>query len=618
MPRSRSFARFAAVALLAGCTTAIPFVQKRAASGITTDSNSVNGKTYDYIVVGGGLTGTTVAARLAENPSMTVLMIEAGGDDRSDSRVYDVYAYGQAFGSELDWSWPADRGKLIRGGKTLGGSSSINGGHWTRGLNAQYDAFSKLLEPEEANVGWNWAGMFNYMKKAEGFSAPNDQQRAKGADSIDSYHGTSGPVQVTFPDAMYGGPQLLDFANTVVNLTGMPHFRDLNGGTPNCVSITPFMMNWHENDRRSSSIEAYYTPVENARDNWTLLTKHMATKVLFTGNSAPYTAKGVEFAAASGSGSRFQAFARREVILAAGAIQTPALLQLSGVGDSALLGPLGIKTLIDLKTVGKNLQEQTMNSLGANGNGFNPGGRGPTDSIAYPNIYQLFGNKASSAVQTIRSSISSWAQSQASSAHSADALSTIYGIQADLIINHNAPVAELFFDSGYPADLGIDMWGLLPFSRGSVKITSNNPFAKPEIKVNYFSVDFDLSVQVAGARLSRKILSSPPLSSLSVGEVIPGHDKVPDNGDGGSDADWKKWINQDGSAGFSSVAHQIGTAAMMKRSLGGVVDAQLKVYDTANVRVVDASVLPMQLSAHLSSSLYGIAEKAADLIKAAQ
>ena len=158
--------------------------------------------------------------------------------------------------------------------------------------------------------------------------------------------------------------------------------------------------------------------------------------------------------------------------------------------------------------------------------------------------------------------------------------------------------------------------------------------------VNYFSVDHDLDVQIAGARLSRKILSSPPLRcgsasmswslspshslllhrrssdlrSPSVGETIPGTAKVPDDGAGGTLADWKKWV----AAAYGATFHPVGTAAMMRRGLGGVVDAQLTVYDTANVRVVDASVLPLQISAHLQSTLYGVAEKAADLIKATQ
>jgi len=253
-----------------------------------------------------------------------------------------------------------------------------------------------------------------------------------------------------------------------------------------------------------------------------------------------------------------------------------------------------------------------MNSLGANGNGFDPDGNGPSDAIAYPNIYQLFGSEASTKVAQIQGNLSAWATSQAASALSADALQQIYQVQADLIINQNAPVVELFYDTGFPNALGIDMWQLLTFSRGSVQITSTDVFTYPKVQVNYFGVSMDLDIQVAGARLSRRILSSPPLSSLSTGEATPGS-AVPDNAQRGTDAAWQKWIN-----GFASVAHPIGTAAMMRKELGGVVDAQLKVYNTSNVRVVDASILPMQISAHLSSTLYGVAEKAADLIKAAQ
>ncbi|KAJ7929582.1 alcohol oxidase [Mycena leptocephala] len=602
-----------ALLALASSSYASPNLEKRV-SGVTYSSTGINGSTFDYIIVGGGLAGMTVASRLSENPAITVLLIEAGEDDRSNSQIYDIYEYSDAFNGPMDWAWTAEQGKVIHGGKTLGGSTSINGAAWTRGLNAQYDAWSTLLEANESSVGWNWAGMFNYMKKAETFSAPNAQQAAKGAQSIASYHGTSGPVQVTYPDAMYGGPQQTAFVNTIVNLTGISHFKDLNGGTPNCVSITPCSIDWHRSDHRSSSVEAYLTPVESARTNWVTLGKHIVTKIQWSNpGSIPLTASGVEYAYWTNSTTRYFAHARREVIIAAGAIQSPALLQLSGIGDSALLGPLGITTRIDLKTVGKNLQEQTMNSLGANGNGFDRGGDGPSDAIAYPNIYQLFGTQASTKVSQIQGNLSAWATSQAASALSASALQQIYQVQADLIINQNAPVVELFYDTGFPDDLGIDMWQLLPWSRGSVKIKSTDPFTYPTIKVNYFSVGMDLDIQVAGARLSRRILTSPPLSSLSTGETVPGN-QVPDNSQRGTDAAWQTWIKN----GFASVAHPIGTAAMMKRSLGGVVNAQLKVYDTSNVRVVDASILPLQISAHLSSTLYGVAEKAADLIKAAQ
>ncbi|KAK1232771.1 hypothetical protein PQX77_004096 [Marasmius sp. AFHP31] len=603
---------FVLLGLLVRFAVAAPNLQRRA-SGVTNDASSANGQTFDYIVVGGGLGGMTVASRLTEDPNISVLLVEAGGDDREDSRVYDIYAYSQAFGTGLDWAWDTDQGRTMRGGKTLGGSTSINGGHYTRAMAAQYDALSSLLEANESSVGWNWNGVFEYMKKSEGFSGPNGQQSEKGAQQVPEYHGTDGPVQVTYPDEMYGGPQQKNFISTITSLTGIEHSPDLNGGAANCVSMTPVTLNWHDEDHRSSSVEAYLTPVESTRSNWLTLTGHMVTKIDWANaGSIPLTASGISFVPANG-GETFAATARKEVIIAAGAIQSPALLQHSGVGDSAVLGPLGIQTLVDLKTVGKNLQEQTMNSLGAGGNGFDFGGRGPSDAIAYPNIHQVFGDKAGDSINKIKSNLQNWAASQADSALSAEALEQIYQVQSSMIIDHNAPVVELFYDSGFPDTIGIDMWQLLPFSRGSVSITSNDPLAKPQINVNYFSVDWDLDVQVASARLSRRIITSPPLSDLSTGETIPGSG-VPDNDERGSDDDWKSWITN----GFAAVHHPIGTTAMMKRSLGGVVDAQLKVYDTSNVRVVGASVLPLQMSAHLSATLYGFAEKAADLIKAAQ
>ena len=169
--------------LLTAPIHAIPQLHKRA-SGVTSSPDTANGQTFDYIVVGAGLTGTTVAARIAEDSSVTILLVEAGGDNRTNPQVYDIYAYSQAFGGPMDWAWSTDQGKVIRGsviivtsvvltpltmlpcrGKTLGGSSSINGGHWTRGLNAQYDAWSALLEPSETSVGWNWTNLWSYMKK---------------------------------------------------------------------------------------------------------------------------------------------------------------------------------------------------------------------------------------------------------------------------------------------------------------------------------------------------------------------------------------------------------------------------------------------------------------------
>ncbi|KAJ7165150.1 hypothetical protein C8R46DRAFT_1220279 [Mycena filopes] len=595
-------------------TLAIGTPVKTPTHGVTTSTDGIDGETYDYVVIGGGLAGLTVASRLTENPAITVLVVEAGNDDRENPEVYDIYEFGVALGGPLDWSFPAEDGRSISGGRTLGGSSSINGGSWTRGSAAQYDAWTTLLEPSEAKLGWNWEGMLHYMKKSENFMPPTADQVVKGAEAVLAVHGSSGPVHSAFSHGMYGGPQQPAFLAAATNASGIVHCKDLSAGQANCVTMTPCSLNYNNGDRRSSSAESYLTPVEATRTNWVTLTQHLVTKILWANTTLPLLASGIEFAEytnTTNGTTRYTAYARKEVIVAAGAIRTPAILQLSGVGDTNVLTPLNITTLLDLKTVGRNFQEQTNNLMTAGGTGWAYNGTGPNNVIAFPNLFQLFGNASHAKVDEIEGSIKTWAASQAAHAHSATALETIFRAQADVIIKDKAPLIEYFFVTGLAP--GIDVatvsWQLLPFSRGSVQIVSPDPFVYPGVHVNYFNVSFDLDVQVAGLKHLRKIYQTPPLSDLITAEITPGS-AVPDD----SEADWTAWAL----ANFGSVAHPIGTASMMRRELGGVVDAHLKVYDTRNVRVVDASILPTHLSAHISSTVYGVAEKAADLIKAAQ
>ena len=236
---------------------------------------------------------------------------------------------------------------------------------------------------------------------------------------------------------MFGGPQQGYFAQSIQTLTGITKSPDLNGGQPNVVAFTPQMMNWHDSDHRSSSPAAYLTPVESDRTNWLTLVNHQVTKLLWASGGTSKTATGVQYKQADNSGQTYVAYARKEVILAGGAINTPAILQRSGVGDPALINPLGISTVISLPSVGKNLQEQTMSAIGASSNGFDWGGRGPSGVIAYPNLYQVFGTDGNATAQRITNNIGTWAESQKGSAASKAALQTIFGVQADLIINKN-------------------------------------------------------------------------------------------------------------------------------------------------------------------------------------
>ncbi|KAL5534873.1 hypothetical protein ACEPAG_1338 [Sanghuangporus baumii] len=529
----------------------------------------------------GGTAGTTIASRLSENPSKTVLLIEAGDDDRTNPDAFDIYKYSAAFGTNLDWAWSTDLNKTIRGGRTLGGSNSINGLLWTRAMKAQYNAFSQLLGEEDSDMNWNFDSLFFYMKKAEMFTPPDQDQRAKGANYNPDFHGFSGPVHAAYPQGMYG---------------------DLNGGDANCVSFIPHTINPSDNDTRSSSAAAYLSPVEDERTNWITLVSHQVTKVLLSGSAPSVRATGVEFKTSDNTGGSFNASARQEVIVSAGAIGTPQLLQVSGIGDPSVLEPLGIDVKVSLSTVGRNLQEQAMNNLGHSAQpSFSPDGIGPSNCIAFPSLKELFSEnggsngsvRADDIADYIMAMYPSWAESQVVNGLDSEALTTIFGIQAGLIVNDDAPVMEMFFDIGFLEDIGIDMWFLLPFSRENVTITDASIFTKPEVNVNWFSVDFDLAIQIAGARLSRRVLNNDAFDTISSGETNTGN----------------------GNNVFSAVSHPIGTAAMMRRELGGVVDGKLRVYDTLNLRIADASVLPIHLSAHLQSTIYGVAEKAANIIK---
>ncbi|KIP06679.1 hypothetical protein PHLGIDRAFT_128108 [Phlebiopsis gigantea 11061_1 CR5-6] len=616
------------------------------ATGVVTTTPPPANTSFDYVVIGGGTTGLTVASRLSVNPAIRVLTIEAGLDNRTDPGVQSVFSFASAIGGPLDWAWKTEDGVTLDGGKTLGGSSSINGAAWTRGQDLQFDAWNQLLEPSEKSVGWGWDGpdgLFAFMKKSETFHPPDALQRSPtqgiNATYDPSAHGLVGPVQASFPlhqfmaasDAGIGIKQTA-FIETCGTFIGLEHGIDVNGGNPTGVWVNPLSIDPARNDNRSSSAEAYLTPVENSRPNWTVLVGHMATRILFTpsnsSGNAIQRAYAIEFSPTSSdgtdSGTRFTVQVNKEAILAAGTIQTPSLLQLSGVGPSEVLDSLDIQPVVPLEGVGRNLQEQPAIPVEVNTTVFDVNGTRLQDAMAFPNVFQLFTagtltNSSANVSQVISANLDSWAESEAQRGGgiSKEALKSLFTVQAQTILSGKAPISEFwFFDPSFilgpdsaPAT-AVNTWNLLPFSRGNVSINSTNPFEKPRVRVGYFDVDFDMQVSIATLRAARRLFRSAPFSSIYTGELAPAA-AVPDpTGDGGSDADWRAWIL----SVFSSNSHPIGTAAMMRRDIGGVVDARLKVYGTANVRVVDASIMPMQVSAHLSAPLYGIAEKAAALI----
>jgi choline dehydrogenase-like flavoprotein len=486
-------------------------------------------------------------------------------------------------------------------GKTLGGSTSINGATWTRAGKEAYDALPRFLGGMHGEGRWAWASMSEYMKKSESFRAPEEWQAELGAGYNASFHGAEGPVQARYSAGMYRGGHQAAFAQ-VLSEAGVQNISDSAGGVAAGVG-------WHANsldgdNRRSSSAAAYWTPIEG-KHNIAVLVGHTATKIETEGKDV-IRATGVSFTGPSGN---WTVYADEEVILAAGAIMSPHLLQVSGIGPAADLEAAGIPSVLDLPGVGRNLQEQTMNTIAAPRiEGYNVTGGGPSNMIAYPNATALFGNFSAEFETGMVANLSAYAQAafENGGAVSAEgALSTLQ-IQAD-VIKRGTAVVELFLDGGWPdGGLGINMWTLLPFSRGRVVSPSlGAPF--PVIQPNFFSSAADMLMQAAGVRLARRAFATEPLRAFVRNETMPG------DGVGDGDEALLPWIQYN----FGTVSHPLGTCAMMRREWGGVVDANLTVYGTSNLRIVDASVLPMQVSAHLSATLYGVAENAADIMKTA-
>lgn len=615
----------AATSLLSQAVVAVPVMDEmwaRASSSITSDVNQAKSKSYTHVVVGCGLGGLTTAVRLSEDSKNTVLCIEAGGDSRTDDRIVSLGSYGASSGSELEWTFKTTtqqstgNSKTIRGGKTLGGSTAINNGAFTMASAAQYDALGEI-----GNDGWSWDNLKPYLRKFQNWHAPNSRQSKAGARGDASAHGQGGPVDVAYTPGFYTGPQQKAFVAGVKEALGVNQVNDLTSGDANAVAYSQNTVQPTGDRIRVSSATAYLTPNEH-RSNLVVLINYRGLKINWAKGSGSNLKASSVTAGSSRNGPTADFAASKEVIIAAGAIRTPLLLEASGVGDPSIVKGLGVQSRINLPGVGRNLMEQTMNSIGSRKGNYDFGGNGPSSVIAFPSISQLMSN-ASDVRDWVEDNIDDWAQDQydAGAVASKDGLVKQYKLMSALIFDSNAPVVELFGDSGYPASgFGIDHWQLLPFSRGTVHSRDASGFSDPILDPRYFSNPLDMQITVAGLRGARKTLMSNAMKVLGETETIPGFDAgnggIPSGAQFGRYDRWVNWVlHGNGGAGFSSVHHPIGTASMLPRADGGVVDSQFRLYGAQNVRVVDGSVLPMQLSAHLSGSLYTMAEKAADLIR---
>jgi choline dehydrogenase-like flavoprotein len=563
-------------------------------------------------VVGGGTAGVAFATRLSQRlADSSVLVIEAGPDGRSEAGIYIPGRKGSMLGSRYDWNFTSipqsgANGRVIgqNRGRVLGGSSALNLLSWDRGAAADYDAWEEL-----GNPGWNAESMFTAMREAEEYHITP----ANGSAELEGY-GTDGPIN--FVINRLAPPQQEHFFPAMQSLGVSQTERYLDG------ELIGYMRHT-SNIQPSNYTRSYSTAyLADAPSNLHILLETEVAKVNVDRKSS---ATGVTLKDGT------VICAAKEVILSAGTIQSAQLLELSGVGQKAVLEGAGVKQLVELPGVGENLQ----------------------DHVRIVNTYQLRENYTTPDILRLNASYAAeqlalWQQNETGLY---DSTSSGYAyLQWDQILddpasllaradlssntsnvidreklqnlrNHakHVPQAEVLFSDGYlgakgyPAAnsslYGSSFFALIgvlqhPFSRGSSHITSANSTIKPRFDPNYLSNPYDLYGVAYIAKYLRTIAQTPPMSYAWTAEYEPGPDVIT------TDEDWLAYARSN----MASIWHPVGTCAMLPKADGGVVSAELKVYGVQRLRVVDASIMPALVSGHIQSCVYGIAERAAQIV----
>ncbi len=535
-------------------------------------SGDAGGDTYDYIVVGAGSAGCVVANRLSTDPSNRVLLLEAGGRDWNPWIHVPVGYFKTLHNPSTDWCYKTDPDPGLNGrsidwprGKTLGGSSSINGLLYIRGQHEDYDHWRQL-----GNIGWSAEDVLPYFKRAE------DQERGG-----DQYHGTGGPLSVSdmrvhreVCNAFIAGAEEL----------GVPRNDDFNGARQEGAGYFQLTA---RHGRRCSTAVAYLNPVRR-RPNLEIVTHAHVESLLFEADREQ-AVNGIGF---SVKGARREAHIRPggEVVLSAGAIGSPQILQISGIGPGGLLQSLDIPVRHEMPGVGTNLQDHLQIRM--------------VYEVNVPTLNDEINNflrRMLIGIQYVllrRGAMSMGASQVCIFAKTRPELATP-DIQFHFQpLSADKPGIEMHPFSGITASV----CQLRPESRGTIMIKSSDPHVYPSIQPGYLSTTVDQETAVAAMRMSRAIAGSKAMSPFIVAERVPGEAAETD----GELLDAARTISQ-------TIYHPTSTCKM-GNDVSAVVDDRLRVHGVKGLRIADASIMPTIVSGNTNAPTIMIGEKASDMI----
>ena len=532
-------------------------------------------ETADYVIVGAGSAGCVLANRLSEDGKYTVCLLEAGPPDWSPyihiptgfMKLMNHPKYNWCYQSEPS-DWTGGRSIPVPRGKTLGGSSSINGNVFTRGNREDFNTWSQL-----GNRGWGFADVLPYFKRYE----------TKYGHGDETFRGKSGELAIT--DTDWSHPLCDAFIEGAVSV-GIPRTNDYNGASQEGISYTQRTI---FKKRRMSTARAFLKPARS-RANLTVLTNAHATEVVLDGKRAT----GVRYSKGGRGGESRAIIANREVILCGGVFNSAQLMQLSGIGDPGHLAEIGVSVRHALPGVGLNLRDHYANRFTArvkNAETLNERAQGLK---LIPEIAKWVLDRPSVLSLPATTVYAFW-RSNPELANSDLQLSFV---PASYELGRQAKLDD------FPG-MSIATWQQRPESSGYVRARSADPFEMPIIQPNYLSAESDRAVVLAGMKTVRSILKSAPMEPYYDGEDFPGEHIQ-------SDDELMESIRQRGTTTY----HPAGSCKMGPASdANAVVSDELCVHGLEGLRIADASIMPRMISANLNAACIMIGEKASDIIR---